>query len=111
MQYHKHNWIIPSVLTIKWYPSILVGNMDTPSVPAFFVCGIEELERSVEMRETGLKRPDLKPGDPSILHKPHVDRKKIIASPLHIKLGLIKQFVKALKTEGDSFKYLILGIS
>ena len=26
--------------------------------------------------------------------------------PLHIKLGLIKQFVKQLDTEGEAFKYI-----
>ena len=35
-----------------------------------------------------------------------VDRKKIILPPLHIKLGLTKQFVKALDKDGDCFKYI-----
>ncbi|GBN46056.1 hypothetical protein AVEN_275543-1 [Araneus ventricosus] len=54
-------------------------------------------------------RSDPKPGDPNILHQPLVDRKNIIFPPLHIKLGLMKQFVKALSIEGDCFKYLISG--
>ncbi|KAF2367923.1 hypothetical protein FHG87_001323 [Trinorchestia longiramus] len=54
------------------------------------------------------QRSDLKPVDPNILHEPLVDRKKIIFPPLHIKLGLMKQFVKALLTDGDCFKYTIL---
>ena len=53
-------------------------------------------------------RPDLKLGDPNILHEQLVDRKKIVFPPLNIKLGLMKQFIKALKTERDCFKYLIL---
>ena len=53
-------------------------------------------------------RSDLKPGDPNILHEPIVDRKKIIFPPLHIELGLMKQFVEALATVGDSFNYIIL---
>jgi len=38
-----------------------------------------------------------------------LDRSKVLLSPLHIKLGLIKQYVKALdrkKEEGECFKYL-----
>ncbi|GFV09184.1 uncharacterized protein TNCV_4077861 [Trichonephila clavipes] len=35
-----------------------------------------------------------------------VDPKKILFPPLHIKLGLMKQFVKALDKEGECFKYL-----
>ena len=33
--------------------------------------------------------------------------KKIIFSPLHIKLGLMKQFFKTVQTEGNRFKYFI----
>ena len=55
-------------------------------------------------------RSDLKPGDPNIVHEPLVDRKKIIFPPLHIKLGLMKQFVKALSTDGDCLKYIILTV-
>ena len=34
------------------------------------------------------------------------DRDRIIFPPLHIKLGLIKQFTKALDKDGDCFTYL-----
>ena len=47
-----------------------------------------------------------KPGDPHILNNPLIDPKKFLLPPLHIKLGLIKQFVKALDREGALFKYL-----
>ena len=33
-------------------------------------------------------------------------QKKVLLPPLHIKLGLIKQFVKALPEEGECFRYL-----
>ena len=33
-------------------------------------------------------------------------REKIIFPPLHIKLGLMKQYVKTLSKEGDCFRYL-----
>jgi len=35
-----------------------------------------------------------------------VNRKKIILPPLHIKLGLMKQFFKALDKDGNCFKYI-----
>nr|DBA21505.1 TPA: hypothetical protein GDO54_018125 [Pyxicephalus adspersus] len=54
-------------------------------------------------------RSALKSGDLNILHEPLVDRKNIIFPPLHMKLGLMKQFVKALPTKGECFKYLILA--
>ena len=35
-----------------------------------------------------------------------MDRDKILFPPLHIKLGLIKQFTKALDKDGGCFAYL-----
>jgi hypothetical protein len=41
-----------------------------------------------------------------ILRKGLVDAKKILLPPLHFKLGIMKQFVKALPKIGNCFKYL-----
>ena len=43
-------------------------------------------------------------GEKNIIHQPLVEHEKIIFPPLHIKLGLTKQFVKALNVEGDCFQ-------
>src|SRR5271157_3262858 len=53
------------------------------------------------MRET------LAAGMPNILHDPIISRDKIIFPPLHIKLRLMKQFVKALNTDGECFQYIV----
>ena len=45
-------------------------------------------------------------GEKNIIHQPLVEREKIIFPPLHIKLGLMKQFVKALNVEGDCFQFI-----
>ena len=37
---------------------------------------------------------------------PLVEPKKVLLAPLHIKLGLIKQFVKKLNPESDAFKHI-----
>ena len=42
----------------------------------------------------------------NILHPALVDRSNVILPPLHIELGLMKQFVKALNREGVCFKYI-----
>jgi len=39
-------------------------------------------------------------GEKNVIAEPLVDRSKIILPPLHIKLGLMKQFVKALDKDG-----------
>ena len=45
-------------------------------------------------------------GRENVKYKPLVDPKKILMPPLHIKLGLMKQFVKALDRESRAFDFL-----
>ena len=49
---------------------------------------------------------ELKVGEKNVINEALVPRDKIIFPPLHIKLGLMKQFVKALNKEGNYFKYI-----
>ena len=46
---------------------------------------------------------ELKPGDKNVMDNPLVPRDKIIFPLLHIKLGLMKKFVKVLNKEGKRF--------
>ena len=48
----------------------------------------------------------LEVGVKNVERKSFVDPKKVLLPPLHIKLGLMKKFVKALPKEGETFKYL-----
>ena len=48
---------------------------------------------------------------PNVIHNPIVCRDKIIFPPHHIKLGLMKQFVKALNVDGECFQHLICTFS
>ena len=45
-------------------------------------------------------------GAANIINEPLVEREKILLPPLHIKLGLMKQFVKVMDSDGDCFKYI-----
>lgn len=45
-------------------------------------------------------------GRHNVLHEPLVDPEKVLMPPLHIKLGLIKQFVKALDVQSQAFNFL-----
>ena len=42
----------------------------------------------------------------NVINVPLVDRDRILFPPLHIKLGLMKQFTKALDKDGNCFTYL-----
>ena len=46
------------------------------------------------------------PGTSNIIHQPLVERQNVILPSLHIKLGLMKQLVKALNKECAAFTYL-----
>ena len=46
------------------------------------------------------------PGEKNLQAHPLVERSKIILPSLHIKLSIMKQFVKALNKDSDCFKYI-----
>ena len=56
-------------------------------------------------RESEL-RESFTSGYRNILHPALVDRSNVILPTLHIKLGLMKRFVKALNKENACFKYI-----
>jgi len=45
-------------------------------------------------------------GERNVKYQPLVTQDKVLMPPLHIKLGLIKQFVKALDQDSEAFQYL-----
>ena len=51
-------------------------------------------------------REKLNPGTHNVTNLPLVETNKILLPPLHIKLGLIKQFVKALDTKSEAYIYI-----
>ena len=52
------------------------------------------------------RRQQMTVGEYNVLYEPLVSRDKIIFPPPHIKLGLVKQFVKALDKEDACFEYI-----
>ena len=45
-------------------------------------------------------------GEKNVLNEPLVSRERVILPPLHIKLGLMKQFVKAMDQNSSGFEYI-----
>ncbi|XP_070613747.1 uncharacterized protein [Erythrolamprus reginae] len=105
LQYHTHQWVI--CVDLKMVCFLLGQQSRCTNYPCFLCMWDNRAREKHWMQSNWPPRSDLKPGDPNILHQPLVDRKNIIFSLLHMKLGLMKQFVKALPIEGDCFKYLI----
>ena len=57
-------------------------------------------------RQIWPKRAEFSVGKSNIKWNPLIDPSKILMPPLHIKLGLIKQFVKSFDENSDAFHYL-----
>ena len=71
-----------------------------------FMCDCRDCENHWTQKEWP-KLDTLKAGMPNVIHEPIVSRDKIIFPPLHIKLGLMKQFVKALHLDGKCFQHIL----
>ncbi|GBP95423.1 hypothetical protein EVAR_67427_1 [Eumeta japonica] len=56
--------------------------------------------------KTGPKRMSLIPGFKNIKEEPLVQSEQIFLPPIHIKLGLMKNLVKAMNKDGGGFQYL-----
>ena len=50
-------------------------------------------------------------GEANVINEPLVAGEKIIIPPLHTKLGLIKQFLKAMPVTGYCFNYIFTALS
>lgn len=104
INYDLHRWVICCDLKIV---AIITGLKKGFSKHQCFLCLWEG--RSRDLHYTDHKWPArviYKLGHDSIDHMPLVPSSKIIIPPLHIKLGLIRNFVRALDSEGTAMKYL-----
>ena len=54
-------------------------------------------------------RETFEPGMPNIVHDLIVSREMIVFPQLHIKIGWMKQFVKALDSDGECFQHIVSG--
>lgn len=108
LQYHKHNWII--CVDLKMICFLLGQQRGYTKYPCFLCLWDSRAREKHWVERSWPPRTELKPGDPNILHVPLVDKQKIIFPPLHIKLGLMKQFVRALPKEGHCFKHIIKAL-
>ncbi len=104
VNYEEHKWMLCGDFKVL---GLLLGQQAGFTKMPCFLCEWDSRARNEhwERREWPL-RANLVPGTKNIQNEPLVDPKKVILPPLHIKLGIMKQFVKALNKEGDCFKYI-----
>lgn len=105
IRYDHHQWYICVDLKMV---NILLGQQSGFTKYPCFLCMWDSRDRAhhYTMKDWP-PREDLVPSrSNNIINNPLVERDKIIFPPLHIKLGLMKQFTKALDKDGDCFMYL-----
>jgi hypothetical protein len=105
IKYKEHQWLICVDLKMV---NVLLGQQSGYTKYPCFLCLWNSRSRDLHwVTKTWPLRNEMVPGNQNVINEPLVARDKIILPPLHIKLGLMKQFVKALNRDGRCFHYLI----
>ncbi|KAK7792840.1 hypothetical protein R5R35_004415 [Gryllus longicercus] len=104
VNYELHAWSICCGLKVV---AILTGVKQGFSKHQCFMCNWEGRKRELHYTDHKWKsRVIYQIGVDSIDHLPLVPASKIILLPLHIELGLVKNFIRALPKDSDAFKSL-----
>ena len=103
LKYNDHGWMI--CVDLKMMNFFLGQQGGYTKYPCFLCYWDSRAKDEHWIRDQWPARSSLAPGDKNIIHRPLVHA-KIILPPLHIKLGVMKQYVKALDHSGDCFRYI-----
>lgn len=104
LKYEDHKWLIcGDFKMINLIVGLQSGNTKYPC----FLCLWDSRARDQHwVREKWPARTDWNVGYYNVSHESLVDRGRVLLPPLHIKLGLMKQFVKALDHKRNCYKYI-----
>jgi hypothetical protein len=104
IKYEEHKWAICSDLKVV---ALLMGMQCGYTRHSCFLCLWNSRDDAQHYKKKEWpKREHFIPGSENIKCNPIVASEKILLPPLHIKLGLMKNFVKGMNQEGDGFRYL-----
>lgn len=102
--YHEHKWKI--CVDLKMVNFLLGQQGGYVKFPCFLCLWDSRADDQHWQKKGWPVRDELLLGQRNVINQPLVSRDHIILPPLHIKLGLMKQFVKALNKDGMCFKYI-----
>lgn len=106
VKYEEHQWKICADLKVV---AMVTGLQQGWTKHCCFLCRWDSRDRSEHyVRKDWDKRANFLVGEDNVKFPPLVQKDKIILPPLHIKLGLFKNFVKALHKNKNfaAFEYL-----
>jgi hypothetical protein len=102
--YRQYNWSVCGDLKVI---TILMGMQTGYTKYCCFICEWDSRDKEHHyIKKNWPVRDRMEPGNKNVLHVPLVDRDRVLMPPLHIKLGLMKNFVKSLDTSSDAFLYI-----
>lgn len=104
IKYHEHNWKVCGDLKVV---GLLLGMQSGYTKHCCFLCLWDSRAKDQHyVVKEWPKRYEYLPGTKNIKYNPLINPNNVILPPLHIKLGLIKNFIKALDKNGPAFTYL-----
>lgn len=104
IKYEDHKWNICADLKVV---ALLTGLQSGYTKYCCFLCEWDSRARDKHYKiKVWPPREKIEVGVKNLTREPLVQKEKIYLPPLHIKLGLIKNFVKALDKNGNAFNYL-----
>lgn len=104
IRYDEHRWYI--CVDLKMVNFLLGQQSGYTKYPCFLCMWDSRAKKDHWVKKVWPPRMNMNVGAANIINIPLVEREKIIFPPLHIKLGLMKQLVKALKKDGECFQYI-----
>lgn len=104
IQYEKYQWFVCGDFKIIGFLMGLQGGYTKHSC---FIClwDSQADPKHYDTKKWPLRQSYVQ-GTNNIKNQALVDSEKVLMPPLHINLGLIKQFVKAMNKQGQAFQYL-----
>ena len=107
--YHEHKWTI--CVDLKMVNFLLDQQRGYTKFPCY-LCMWDSRAREKQWTQKDWPICEtLEAGMPNVVNNPIISRDKIVFPPLHIKLGLMKQFVKALSLDSECFQHLVYAFS
>ena len=103
IKYNEQKWKICGVLKIV---AMILGMQQGYTKYGCFLCEWDSRDRNSHYKTMIRPLSNWKVGEKNIQIKKLVASEDVLLPPLHIKLDLIKQFVKATNSSGRGFKYL-----
>lgn len=104
IKYQEHRWMVCGDFKIL---TMMLGQQAGYTKYPCFLCLWDSRARDFHWTKTDWPLRDaLTPGEKNVINTTLVPPEKILLPPLHIKLGLMKQFVKSLSKDGECFRYL-----